>query len=132
MLVDMNRYVPFVEQGVSDFSLRLQVNKVEECERIAMEFNQLPYSLHYFPHGNGKDVTKNLITLSNANIVITALKRRNDGTFLIRLYNGIDKKSVTDLQIKGIQKHISFGKFEFKTFVFDEKHITESEDASIY
>lgn len=132
MLVDMNRFVPFVEQGVSDFSLRLQVNKPEECEKIAMEFNQAPYSLQYFPHGSGKDVSKDLITLSNTNIVITALKRRNDGSFLIRLYNGLDKKASTDLQIKGMKKHISFGKYEFKTFVFDDKQIKESEDASIY
>ena len=97
-----------------------------------MEFNQAPYSLQYFPHGSGKDVSKDLITLSNTNIVITALKRRNDGSFLIRLYNGLDKKASTDLQIKGMKKHISFGKYEFKTFVFDDKQIKESEDASIY
>lgn len=132
MLVDMNRYVPFVEQGASDFSLRLQVNKVEECEKEAMEFNQPPYSLHYFPHGEGKNIVKDVVTLGNPNIVITALKRRNDGTFLIRLYNGLNKKASTELQMKGIKKKISFGKFEFKTFVFDDKQIVESEDASIY
>jgi len=132
MLVDMNRYVPYVEQGVSDFSLRLQVNKVSECERYAMEFNQAPYSLHYFPHGDGKNVTKDIITLSNPDIVIVALKRRNNETFLIRLYNGLSKAASTELQIKGTKKKISFGKFEFKTFVYDGKQLNESEDASIY
>ena len=46
--------------------------------------------------------------------------------------NGKEKKDSVDLQIKDIRKHISFGKFEFKTFVFDGKRIIESEDASIY
>ena len=132
MLVDMNRFVPYVEQGVHDFALRLQVNKYEECERYAKEFNESPYSVLYFPHGDGNNIARDVITLSNHNIVISALKRRNNGEYLIRLYNGKEKKDSTDLQIKGVQKHISFGKFEFKTFVFDGKRILESDDASIY
>ena len=132
MLVDMNRFVPYIEQGVSDFSLRLQVNKLEECERYANEFNQQVYSLTHFPAGDGKNVASNIIRLSNPNIVISALKRRKNGTYLIRLYNGSFNKNKTDLQILGIKKTIHFNKFEFKTFVFDGKQITESEDASIY
>ena len=132
MLVDMNRYIPFIEQGAHDFSLRLQVNKLEECEKFANEFNQQVYSLTHFPHGDGKEINTDLIRLSNPNIVISALKRRNDGTYLIRLYNGLAKKSETDLQIMNKKMKVRFGKFEFKTFVFDGKTIEESEDSSIY
>ena len=77
-------------------------------------------------------MTRDIITLSNPDIVIVALKRRNNETFLIRLYNGLSKTASTELQIKGIKKKISFGKFEFKTFVYDGKQLNESEDASIY
>ena len=132
MVVDTTRFVPYVEQGVHDFSLRLQVNKYEECERYAKEFNEAPYSVLFFPHGDGKDIAKDAVTLSNNNIVISALKRRNNGEYLIRLYNGKEKKDSTDLCINGVQKRINFNKFEFKTFVFDGKRIYESEDASIY
>ena len=132
MLVDMNRYIPFIEQGAHDFSLRLQVNKLEECEKFANEFNQQVYSLTHFPHGDGKEINTDLIRLSNPNIVISALKRRNDGTYLIRLYNGLAKKSETDLQIMNKKMKVRFGKFEFKTFVFDGKTIEESKDSSIY
>ena len=132
MIVDVNRYVPYIEQGVHDFSLRLQVNKFEECERFASEFNQPVYSLHYFPHGNRKHVETDLIRLSNKNIVITALKRRNDGSFIIRLYNGFNKRSNTMLTMCGVNKNINFGKFEFKTFVYTNGKIIESDDSSIY
>ena len=130
-LTPKGRYDAGIEQGVHDYSLRLSVNKLEECERISKEFNEPVYGTLFFPHGDG-NVPKEMVTLTNPNVVISALKRRNDGTFLIRLYNGFEKKSSTDLKINEVIKHISFGKFEFKTFVFDGKHIIESEDASIY
>ena len=64
--------------------------------------------------------------------MISALKRRNDGTYLIRLYNGSFKSDSTELEIKGVKKHITLGKFAFKTFVYDGKSIVESNDSSIY
>ena len=131
-LVKQEYYDPSVEQGVHDFSLRLGVNKVEECERIANEFNQPVYVVSYYPHSDGKKVINRAITLSNKNIVITALKKRNDGTYLIRLYNGSFNKAETELHILDASIKVNFGKFEFKTFVFDGKTIQESKDSSIY
>ena len=130
-LTPKGRYDAGVEQGVHDFSLRLSVNKLSECERISKEFNEPVYGTLFFPHGDG-NVAKDLILLSNKDIVISALKRRNDGSYLIRLYNGFDKKASTELKIKSAEKHVNFGKYEFKTFVFDGKKIVESDDSSIY
>ena len=130
-LTPKERYDAGVEQGVHDFSLRISVNKLNECERISKEFNEPVYGTLFFPHGDG-NVAKDLVVLSNKDIVISALKRRNDGTYLIRLYNGFEKKSSTDLRIKDAEKHVNFGKFEFKTFVYDGKKIIESDDSSIY
>ena len=131
-LVKKGYFDASVEQGVHDFSLRLGVNKIEECERIANEFNQPVYVVSYYPHGDGKNIAKDVITLSNNNIVISALKRRNNGAYLIRLYNGSPAKAETELRILNKKLKVRFGKFEFKTFVFDGKEIFESEDSSIY
>ena len=130
-LTPKGRYDAGIEQGAHDFSLRLSVNKIEECERISKEFNEPLYGTLFFPHGDGK-VPKEMVTLTNSNIVISALKRRNDGTFLIRLYNGNFVADNTELNMMGIKKMVHLKKFEFKTFVFDGKTITESEDSSIY
>ena len=130
-LTPKGRYDAGIEQGSHDFSLRVGVNKMEECERLAKEFNEPEYGTLFFPHGDGK-AAKEMIVLSNPNIVISALKRRNDGTYLIRLYNGNFSGDSTELNIKGIKKNIHFKKFEFKTFVFDGKAINESLDSSIY
>ena len=130
-LVPKGRYDAGIEEGSHDFSIRVGVNKIEECEKIAKEFNEPVYGTLFFPHGDGK-VAKDLITLSNPNIVISALKRRNDSSYLIRLYNGSFHNDSTVLTIKGINKNINFRKFEFKTFVFDGKKINEVDDAALY
>ena len=130
-LTPKGRYDASIEQGAHEFSLRVGVNNIEECERIAKEFNEPIYGTLFFPHGDGK-VEKDIILSSNPNIVITALKRRNDGTYLIRLYNGNYISASTELTIKGINKKINFKKFEFKTFVYDGKSINESKDSSLY
>lgn len=131
-LVPKERYDACIEQGVHDFELRLSVNKMEECEKMANEFNQPVYKVLHYPHGDGKNVASCIVTLSNNNIVITALKKRNDGTYMIRLYNGVSHNAETNLNIKNISKKVSFKKYEFKTFVFDGKQITESNDAALY
>ena len=130
-LTPKGRYDSGIEQGSHDFSLRMGVNRIEECERISKEFNEPIYGTIFFPHGDGK-VAKDIVVVSNPNIVISAFKRRNDGTFLIRLYNGSFSSAQTDLAIKGIKKNVRFKKFEFKTFIFDGKAIKETDDSSLY
>lgn len=130
-LTEKGRFDAGIEQGTHDFELRMGVNKLEECERIANEFNQPIYGTLFYPHGDGK-IVKDIITLSNTNIVITALKRTNDERYIVRLYNGNPLSAETKLTIKGLSKNIKFKKFEFKTFVYDGNAIIESEDSSIY
>ena len=131
-LTPKDRYDASIEQGVHDFNLRMGVNKIEECERIANEFNQPIYVVISYPHGDGKNVTKDVVTLSNKNIVITALKKLVNGNYMIRLYNGSYNKASTELKIQGNAINVNFKKFEFKTFVYDGENIAESLDSSIY
>lgn len=130
-LTPKGRYDSGIEQGVHDFSLRVSVNKLDECEKISKEFNEPIYGTLHFPHGDG-NVASDIISLSNPKIAVSALKRRNNGTYLIRLYNGSFNSDSTILEIKGIKKKVNFKKFEFKTFVFDGKSIEESNDSSLY
>ena len=130
-LTPKGRYDAGIEQGAHDFNLRVGINKVDECERISKEFNEPIYGTLMFPHGDGK-VVKDLISVSNPKIVVSAFKRRNDGTYLVRLYNGSFQSDSTELRIKDAKKVVHLKKFEFKTFVYDGKNIVESLDSSIY
>ena len=130
-LTPKGRYDAGIEQGCHDFSIRVGVNRLDECEKISKEFNEPIYGTLFFPHGHEMPQS-NIIALSNPKIALSALKRRNNGTYLIRLYNGSFNSDSTTLTIKGVKKEIHFKKFEFKTFVFDGSSIIESDDSSLY
>ncbi len=131
IIKDKTRYTNFIEIGTHDFKFRIGVNKAVECEKISQEFNQPLYSLLTFPHGNGT-APKELITVSNENVVITAFKRRKNGTYLLRLHNNYKSGAATTVTVNGISKEIKFRKYEFKTFIYNGKTIRESKDAVIY
>ncbi len=124
-------YVENVEIGSHDFNFRIQVNKFEECEKLAQAFNHRPYVNEFYPHGNG-ELVKDVVSVSNPNIVITALKKRKYGGYLIRLFNGSNKPATTTLNILGKTKKINLKKFEFKTYEFDGKKIDDAFDSSAY
>ena len=130
-LIPNGRYDAGIEQGTHDFSLRIGVNSITDCEKLSKEFNEPIYGTLFYPHGDG-NIVKDAVVLSNPKIIISAFKKRNDGTYLIRLYNGSFKNDETKLSILGVNKIIHFKKFEFKTFVFDKNKIIESDEASIY
>lgn len=131
LIIDETRYTRFIEIGTHDFEFRIGVNALCECEKNAQEFNQPLYSVLTFPHGNGK-VPKELLTVSNENVVITGMKRRKNGTYLVRLHNNYKLDATTTIRINNCSKEIKLGKYEFKTFIYDGNTICESEDAAIW
>ena len=124
-------FVPPIEQGVHDFTFRIQVNEMGDCERVSNELNQPLYALSFFPHGTG-NTASDTVKLSNANIVISAFKRLLNGQYLIRLYNGSDAPASTILEIRGIEKAVRFAPFEFLSFTFDGNEITATQFADLY
>jgi len=84
-----------------------------------------------FPHGNGTE-PKELVTVSNNNVVIAAFKRRNNGTYLLRLHNNYKSSASAIVKINGVSKEIKFKKYEFKTFIYNGKTIRESKNAALY
>ncbi len=131
IIKDETRYTGFIEIGTHDFQFRIGANNVCECEKLAQEFNQPLYSVLTFPHGDDS-APKELVKLSNENVVITAFKRRNNGTYLVRLCNNYKSAAETDITINGISKSVRLKKYEFKTFIYNGKTIRESADAAIY
>ena len=124
-------FVPPVEQGAHDFTFRVQVNKMDACERVSNELNQPVYALSFFPHGEGNPLDKTVV-LSSADVVITALKKLINGDYLIRLYNGSAEQTSTILTVKNIQAEVHFRPYEFVTCIFDGKKIAKADFADKY
>lgn len=131
IIPNQRKFVDFIEQGPHDFSLRLGVNKTNECEKRAGEFSCPPYSLEFFPHGEKKNIS-GLVALSNPNIVMSAFKKLQKGDYLLRLYNGSEVEESSLVAIGGTQKEISLKPFEFSSFAYDGKTIEEIADNGVF
>ena len=133
-LVDDTRFIPYIEQGAHTFTFRMSVNKVTECEKLAQEFNYTPYSVNMYPHGDG-NIVKDIVTVDNAdnsNVVLSAMKDRKYGGYVARLFNNSKAPASCKVQIKGVEKELSFKKYEFKTLTFDGKDIKVSKRSDLY
>lgn len=128
---DPTRFVEDVERGAHDFSLRVAVNEKGECEKFANEFNQKPYALSFFPHGDGK-VARNAILLSDDSVVVSAFKRLQSGKYLIRLYNGSDEKKTVAVKVADAEKEVEFGGYTFISLVYADGKIEVSELSDLY
>lgn len=128
---DPTRFVEDVERGAHDFSLRVAVNEKGECEKFANEFNQRPYALSFFPHGDGK-VAQNAILLSDDSVVVSAFKRLQSGKYLIRLYNGSDEKKTVAVKVADAEKEVEFGGYTFISLVYADGKIEVSELSDLY
>jgi alpha-mannosidase len=131
IIPNQKKFVDFIEQGVHDFSLRVDLAPTEEVEKEALEFNEQPYSLEFFPHNEGKEFKDTLI-VSNPNIVVSAFKKLKYGNFLIRLFNGSDVIQSSILTCKGLKITVKLNKFEFESFIYDGDSIITNIDNGIY
>lgn len=130
-LLDETRYVPYIEQGVHDFSFRLSVNKLEESDRLANEFIEPPYSLNVYPHGDGK-LAGDLLEISNPNIVLESFRKRKKEGYVLRLFNNADRPVEAALRVGKASLLVSFTPHDFETLVYEDETLSIAKDASIY
>lgn len=125
-MLDETRYNDYIETGLHHFHFRFAVAKTEELEKMAAEFTQQPYALNHFPHGNIKETALPVkCFVENANVVLSVLRSRENGEYVVRLFNNTDKKQETVLHIENVNKSIKLGKYEVKTFLYKESGLTE-------
>ena len=96
-LIDENRFIPYIEQGKRSFSFRLFYHKREKLENNAQEFVNQPYSLNFFPHGNGRDI-KPVLRLENQAVSLSAFYRTEDA-YTLRLVNNNEHNVETNLML---------------------------------
>ena len=60
------------------------------------------------------------------------MKDRKYGGYVVRLFNNSKAPASCKVQIKGVEKELSFKKYEFKTLTFDGKDIKVSKRSDLY
>lgn len=82
-----------------------------------------PYSIPFFPSGNGeaKDCA---VEIGNENIMLSTLQRQNGG-IMFRLFNTQNIENTADVFVFGTNVKISLAPFEYKTYMFMNNKIYE-------
>ncbi len=128
-----DRYMKHIDMGVREFSFEFYGDKdIKSADFNACVFNEKPVALSFFPSGEGKKCGS-FITIDNKSVTMSAFKKaHNDNGYIIRLYNSSPQDETASIKIPclNIDKNISFGKYEIKTFrinseIFEETDIIE-------
>ena len=124
-IIDPNRFIPTIEQGRHSFSFRLSYDPVEMLENNAQEFACTPFSLNFFPHGDG-NLAKPVLQVTNPAISLSAFYQTEEG-YILRLVNSLAADAETEVMLCGSGYALRFGKYEVKTFLYDGKTLQEKE-----
>ena len=123
-LADSDRSHDRIDIGEREFEYRLTAD-VKNIDMQAEIYNQPCIALSFFPSGAGeKENTE--IEISNPDIIMTRY-RQNENSFTVRLYNSSDESATSILALEGKEFEINFGKFEVKTFIFNNGKLTETD-----
>ena len=130
-IIDESRFNHYIDLGRHEFTFRLEVCKEEELERKATAFTQKPYALNFYPHGDGEKKEMSAIILSNANITLTAFRKVDKNTYMVRLVNNFKEEMACDCSVFGKSIMLSFGKYEAKTLIYKNDELMET-DSMLY
>ena len=122
-LATHSRFLNHIDLGERDFKFRLTTDS-DNLEQLAENYNQAPYVLSFFPSGDGK-AQKILAELDNKSVVLSRLKKTQDGKLFIRLFNPKEYSANAELTIYNKKFNLTLTPFEVKTFSFDGNTLEE-------
>lgn len=125
ILIDPNRFTPAIEQGRHSFTFRLSYDPAERLENNAQEFVNPPFSLNFFPHGNG-DLPNPVLRIDNPAISLSAFYKTEDG-YILRGVNNNAHPISTQFTLCGQTCRISFDAYQVKTFRWNMGSLKELE-----
>lgn len=119
-------FIDKIDMGQRDYSFRVHVAKREELKRNADLFVEKPYALNVFPTGESCDAVPFAIVADNPNISVVTVKKSEqlDG-YIVRMFNGQEKRETARLTFGGATEKFDFGKYEVKTILFDGNRLRE-------
>ena len=96
-------------------------------EKKAAAFTQKPYALNFYPHGTGVKKEVSPITISNANVSLSALRKVKEDTYMVRLINNYKEGAECVCSVFDKSINLSFGKYEVKTLIYANGELKESD-----
>jgi alpha-mannosidase len=117
--IPTDRFVPRMDQGERIFRFWIipgeRENLLSSADRLALERNQLPYSLQAFPSGSG-DLPLPGLVLDNPAVILSSLRRDPTGNgWIFRLFNPTGQ---TQMAVVSWLDH-TVGSFALAPYAFD-------------
>lgn len=114
-----------IDIGEREFEYRLTA-ETAHIDKEAEIFNQAPYTLSFFPSGDGTKRETELL-LDNDDVILTAYKAISAEKKLIRLYNSLGADTETTLMMNEKRFLIRLTTYEVKTLLITQDTITETD-----
>ena len=124
-IIDEERFNYYIDLGRHEFKFRLEVCREEELEKKATAFTQQPYALNFYPHGTGEKREESSIKLSNENVTLSAFRKVDENTFMVRLINNFSQGANCDCTVFDKSIKLAFGKYEVKTLLYKNGELKE-------
>ena len=120
-LAPHDRFLDHIDMGEREFEYRNTTEK--SVDKEAELFNMPPYSIPFFPSGDGvnRDVS---VKINNDNILLKTMQKRKDG-IAVRLFNTQNSVNTTDVFVLGSSAKISLEPFEYRTYIVKNGKISE-------
>lgn len=127
-LIPSDRFTKKIDQGENNYSFRLTFVSRDKLERKTEEFIKKPYALNIFPIPARKKSNIPLdISIGGDIIALPTVKKAYDKNALIfRLLNNTPECVESFIKVNECELKLSFGKYEIKTVIYENKTLSES------
>lgn len=124
-VVEQDRFTPRIDQGERQFTFWMEGGACEErltrIDREALAYNEKPFLVSFYPHGDG-ELPEPGLTLSDEAIQVTAFKMAEDGSgYVLRLFEPTGQARSTTLRIPALalEEEVSLSPFELRSYRLD-------------
>ncbi len=124
-IIDDQRFNRYIDLGRHEFTFRLELCDETALDVKATAFNQKPYALNFYPHGEGKKKETAAVTLSDQTITLSCFRKVDANTYMIRLFNNTMDSRGCECHVFGQSLALTFGKYEVKTLLYRDGVLSE-------
>jgi len=133
-IVPADKFVKHVDLGERNFSFRLIAADENTLERLAAEFNVLPYACNVFPltESGANAECAPVITVSDPDVTLVTAKKEHGGSdYILRLYSGCSGERKCRVAVLDAETELCFKQYEVKTLRYSGGTIAELENIII-
>ena len=119
-----DEFCEYMDQGEHEFTYTIfPFVSFADAEKQAQRLNNKPTAIVETFHHGKLGTRYSGISISENNIIVTALKKHEDSdAFVLRCYEAENKRTTAEIRLFGAKFTACFGANEIKTFVINEKN----------